>query len=71
MIFLQRMKDAKRAYANVVYTKVNCDGYKPEGIHYPSGDIQMKLLVEFYKDINMSPSSIDYLEAHATGTKAG
>jgi fatty acid synthase, animal type len=71
VIFLQKQKDAKRVYANVVYSKTNCDGFKNEGLHYPSGGVQKRLLHEFYQDINISPSVVDYVEAHSTGTVAG
>ncbi|XP_016956349.1 fatty acid synthase isoform X1 [Drosophila biarmipes] len=70
-LFLQRKKDAKRVYASVVYSKTNCDGYKPEGITYPSGIVQEKLLDQFYKDIDHKPSELGYLEAHSTGTVVG
>lgn len=68
---MQKAKDAKRAYSSVVYTKSNCDGYKEEGITYPAGNIQAKLLTEFYKDIDMDPSTVDFVEAHSTGTFVG
>ena len=71
LLFLQRRKDAKRVYSNLVYSKTNCDGFKNEGLHYPSGTVQMKLLKEFYEDIRMSPTEVDYVEAHSTGTVAG
>ncbi|XP_043067726.1 fatty acid synthase isoform X1 [Drosophila bipectinata] len=70
-LFLQRKRDAKRVYASVVYSKTNCDGYKPEGITYPSGVVQEKLLKNFYKEIDLTPSDLGYLEAHSTGTVVG
>lgn len=66
-IFLQRAKDAKRIYAKVVYSNTNCDGYKAEGITYPSGLVQEKLLREFYEDIALDPRTVNYVEAHGTG----
>ncbi|XP_055853355.1 fatty acid synthase [Episyrphus balteatus] len=70
-MFLQRKRDAKRIYAEVIYSKTNCDGYKPEGITYPSGNLQEKLLREFYADVDVQPSDLGYLEAHSTGTIVG
>ncbi|XP_068156554.1 fatty acid synthase [Drosophila tropicalis] len=70
-LFLQRKRDAKRVYASVVYSKTNCDGYKPEGITYPSGKVQEKLLDQFYKEIDLKPKDLGYLEAHSTGTVVG
>ena len=70
-MYLQKAKDSKRIYTNLLYSKANCDGYKEEGITYPSGKMQMKLLKEFYEDINIKPSSVDFVEAHSTGTVVG
>lgn len=70
-LFLQKRKQAKRVYANFLYSKTNCDGFKNEGIHYPSGNVQEKLLKEFYEDIHIAPGSVNYVEAHSTGTVVG
>ncbi|XP_067616135.1 fatty acid synthase isoform X2 [Eurosta solidaginis] len=70
-LFLQRQRDAKRIYATVVYSKTNCDGYKPEGITYPSGKLQEQLIAEFYNEIDVKPTQLGYLEAHSTGTMVG
>lgn len=71
VMYLQRKKDAKRIYANLVYSKANCDGFKIEGITYPSGEMQQQLLTEFYDDLQLDPTSLTYIEAHATGTVVG
>lgn len=70
-IFLQKRKDAKRIYATLVHSKTNCDGYKDEGIFYPSRRIQKNLMASFYKEINFDTCQIDYVEAHCTGTQVG
>lgn len=70
-VFLQKSSDAKRVYAQLVYTKSNNDGFKTEGFYFPSRSSHKKLLTAFYKDINIDPSTISYVEAHATGTVAG
>lgn len=69
VLFLQKAKDAKRVYAKLIYSKTNVDGFKNEGLTYPSGEIQIKLLDEFYQDIGIDPSTVDFVEAHSTGTK--
>lgn len=69
--FLQKAKDAKRIYAKVLYSKTNCDGYKSEGITYPAGRIQQRLLTEFYDDIGIDPTGLAFIEAHSTGTVVG
>ena len=71
VVFLQRAADARRIYANFVYSKTNNDGFKKEAITYPSGKMQIKLLKEFYEDLRMDPSKIDFVEAHSTGTVVG
>lgn len=68
---MQKAKAAKRIYATVEYSKTNCDGYKVEGITYPSSQMQEKLLKEFYEDISLDPATISYVEAHSTGTSVG
>ncbi|GAB0094756.1 Fatty acid synthase [Sergentomyia squamirostris] len=70
-IFLQQAKNAKRHYARLIHSKINCDGYKEEGITYPSKQVQRNLLTEFYQELDMDPRSISFMEAHATGTLAG
>ncbi|XP_025268427.1 fatty acid synthase-like [Camponotus floridanus] len=71
IVFLQKAKKAKRIYATVVHVKTNCDGYKQQGITFPSSKIQRVLFQEFYDECGVSPSTIDFIEAHATGTKVG
>lgn len=70
-IFLQKAKHSKRIYANLVYTKTNCDGHKEQGITFPSGQVQQNLLTEFYSDLGVDTGSIRYVEAHGTGTHVG
>ena len=71
MIFLQKAKDAKRIYATIVHSKTNCDGFKEQGITFPSSVMQGVLLKEFYDEIGIPPTVLDYIEAHGTGTKVG
>lgn len=71
VMFLQKAKDANRCYATLAYTKSNCDGYKEQGITYPSGEMQAELLSVFYDEINIDPLTVDYVEAHSTGTLVG
>lgn len=71
VVFLQRAKDARRIYASVIHAKTNCDGFKEQGITFPSSEMQKRLFEEFYDECGISPSSIAYLEAHGTGTVVG
>lgn len=70
-IYLQKATDARRIYATVVNTATNSDGYKPEGIMNPSGDMQYLMLQKIYNETNINPKDVVYVEAHGTGTKVG
>jgi fatty acid synthase len=67
--FLQKAHDAKRIYATVLNVKSMSDGFKDEGIMYPSGDIQRLLLENCYKECGAEISNLEFFEAHGTGTK--
>ncbi|XP_036143548.1 fatty acid synthase [Monomorium pharaonis] len=69
--YLQKAKNAKRIYAIYPYIKLNSDGYKKEGITYPSSFMQSNLLTEFYNECEIPMSCLDYIEAHGTATKVG
>lgn len=70
-MLLQRAKDAKRVYSQLVHVKTNCDGFKPEGITFPSGPTQQVLLEEVYAECGIDPREVFFVEAHGTGTKVG
>jgi len=70
-IYLQKAKYAKRIYGICPHIKINSDGYKEEGITYPSRLIQSKLLMEFYNECGIPTSCLDYIETHGTATKVG
>lgn len=71
VLFLQKRKDAKRIYADVVHVLGNNDGYKIDGICSPSADMQCKLFNQICNEMNIDPSTVDYIETHATGTVVG
>ena len=70
-IYLTRASIAKRVYASVLHVKTNTDGYKLEGITYPSAAMQEQLLASVYAEADLSPAEVTYVEAHGTGTVAG
>lgn len=70
-VLLQRRSVAKRIYATVLNARTNNDGYKPEGITFPSMAAQRKLMKETYAEAGVDPLDIKYMEAHMTGTPAG
>ncbi|XP_023313671.1 fatty acid synthase-like [Trichogramma pretiosum] len=69
--FLQKSKDAKRIYATLVHGKLNCDGFKEQGVTFPSCRMQTVLLKEFYLECGIPPKEVEYIEAHGTGTRVG
>nr|XP_050845903.1 fatty acid synthase-like [Vespula vulgaris] len=71
VVFLQKAKTAKRIYATIIHAKTNCDGYKEEGITFPSNKIQSTLFKKFYEECNIPMTCIPYIEAHGTGTRVG
>lgn len=68
-VFLQRAGVAKRSYATVVEALTNNDGFKDQGITFPNGVMQNKLIREVYAKCGVDPAKVSYVEAHGTGTK--
>ncbi|KAK4878861.1 hypothetical protein RN001_011367 [Aquatica leii] len=71
VVFLQRAKDARRVYAEIVHIKTNVDGFKEEGLTFPSEEMISRVMEETFIECNRDPESLVVIEAHATGTKAG
>lgn len=71
VIYLQKASAARRIYASVLGAKTNTDGSKEQGITFPSGNMQNKLIREVYAENNVDPNDVVYVEAHGTGTKVG
>jgi len=71
-IILQRRKDAKRIYSSIYHSDTNCDGYKSEGITFPSMEAQYVLMKKVYEECGLEPERhITYVEGHMTGTPVG
>ncbi|XP_033150589.1 fatty acid synthase [Drosophila busckii] len=71
VLLLQRASAAKRVYASIMNVRTNTDGYKEQGITYPIGSMQNRLIRETYEEIGLNPNDVVYVEAHGTGTKVG
>lgn len=68
-VLLQKAKTAKRIYAGLLNVGSNADGYKDEGITFPSREMQISLFTQVQKDIGVNPSDLAFMEAHGSATK--
>ncbi|XP_024117302.1 fatty acid synthase [Oryzias melastigma] len=71
VVLLTKKSAAKRVYATVVNAGTNTDGYKEQGVTFPSGEMQQRLVRSLYQQANITPEQVEYIEAHGTGTKVG
>lgn len=71
VVYLQKASVARRCYATILGAKTNTDGHKEQGITFPSGGMQNKLIKEVYAEAGVDLSEVAYVEAHGTGTKVG
>jgi phthiocerol/phenolphthiocerol synthesis type-I polyketide synthase C len=62
--------DGDRILAVVAGSAVNTDGRK-SSLTVPSADAQAELMRRAYAQAGITPSELDYLEAHGTGTAVG
>uniref|UniRef100_A0A8P4GFA7 Fatty acid synthase n=1 Tax=Dicentrarchus labrax TaxID=13489 RepID=A0A8P4GFA7_DICLA len=70
-VLLTKRSAAKRVYATVLNAGNNTDGYKEQGVTFPSGEMQQRLVRSLYQEANVTPEQVEYVEAHGTGTKVG
>uniref|UniRef100_T1E5R8 Fatty acid synthase n=1 Tax=Crotalus horridus TaxID=35024 RepID=T1E5R8_CROHD len=70
-VFLTKKPKAKRIYATIVNSGINTDGFKEQGVTFPSGWMQQQLVSSLYKESGIKPEEVEYIEAHGTGTKVG
>ncbi|WP_280468493.1 polyketide synthase Pks13 [Nocardia cyriacigeorgica] len=74
LVVLKRLADAERdgdhIYAVVKGSAVNNDG-RSNGLLAPNPDAQADVLRRAYRDAGIKPSTVDYIEAHGTGTPIG
>ncbi|NOT89845.1 MAG: SDR family NAD(P)-dependent oxidoreductase [Lysobacter sp.] len=73
-VVLKRLGDAERdgdeIHGVVLASAINQDG-RTNGITAPSIKSQIALESQLYRDHDIHPESISYIEAHGTGTKLG
>jgi polyketide synthase 13 len=74
MLLLKRVDDARRdgdqILAVIAGSAVNHDG-RSNGLIAPNPDAQADVLRRAYKDAGINPRTVDYIEAHGTGTVLG
>jgi polyketide synthase 13 len=74
MFVLKRVDDARRdgdqILAVIAGSAVNHDG-RSNGLIAPNQDAQAEVLRRAYKDAGIDPGTVDYIEAHGTGTILG
>lgn len=68
--YAQAVADGDPILAVVAHTAINTDGHK-SGLTVPNPATQAALLERVYREAGIDPASIDYLEAHGTGTQVG
>ncbi|WP_396937522.1 beta-ketoacyl synthase N-terminal-like domain-containing protein, partial [Mycolicibacterium sp.] len=74
MLVLKRVSDARRdgdqILAVIAGSAINHDG-RSNGLLAPNPDAQEAVLRKAYKDAGIDPRTVDYIEAHGTGTILG
>ena len=74
MLVLKRLDDARRAgdriLAVIAGSAINHDG-RSNGLLAPNPDAQADVLRRAYRDAGINPRTVDYIEAHGTGTILG
>ncbi|MFD1990028.1 non-ribosomal peptide synthetase [Paenibacillus nicotianae] len=67
----QALQDNDRIYAVIKGSAVTQDGARSNGITAPSPDAQAETIQRAWKNANIDPLTISYIEAHGTGTRLG
>ena len=74
MLVLKRLADARRdgddIIAVIAGSAINHDG-RSNGMLAPNPDAQAEVLRKAYHDAGINPRTVDYIEAHGTGTILG
>ncbi|WP_344923462.1 type I polyketide synthase [Streptosporangium oxazolinicum] len=74
VVVLKRLSDAERdgdrILALVIGSAVNQDGHT-NGIMAPCGQAQEHVMTRACRQAGVAPSTVDYIEAHGTGTRLG
>jgi amino acid adenylation domain-containing protein len=74
VVVLKRLEDALRdgdSIAGVIVSTGTNQAGKTNGITAPSMQSQLELITEVYRRGDIAPGSLQYIEAHGTGTRLG
>ncbi|PWN40836.1 thiolase-like protein [Ceraceosorus guamensis] len=63
--------DGDFVYATILGTSINSNGRSALSLASPSGPSQLECIEAAWRQAGLSPSVVDYLELHATGTRVG
>ena len=61
-IYLQKREGSKRIYATMVNSGNNSDGNKEQGITFPNGEVQARLLRHVYSEAKVDPAQVNVTE---------
>lgn len=64
------LRDGDQILAEVAGSNVGQDGFS-NGMTYPNGEAQRKLIKDCLDQYGLNPSDMSYVEAHGTGTPSG
>ena len=70
-IVLQKVEDAKRIYATFAGLGPHGEGFKRVGFAHPAHAMQEVMFRETFKNFNLDPLDVNYVETHCTGTRVG
>lgn len=69
VMLLQKASEAKRSYGTLLNVKSMQFGDHNEHISSHENKHFKSLLVDCYKEVNVDPSSVDFVEAYGSGIK--
>jgi len=68
-LYLQKASEAKRSYGTLLNVKSMQFGNHIENITEYDGNHFKSLLLDSYKEANIDPATVDFIEAYGSGIK--
>ncbi|CAH0563662.1 unnamed protein product [Brassicogethes aeneus] len=69
VFFIQKATDAKRSYCSILNVDTIFNGNREGNLTDIDVDSMADFMKEFYKDLEVKPSEVEYVEAYGTGLK--